>query len=100
MECRGKRPLGGAYNHITRKGGIGFAFRNEFGVMAAGGACPLDGLLSAEHAEVLACRHAVDFAVKHGFTQVILEIDAQEVRRKLISSSSFNTSVLGPIYDD
>ncbi|KAL6182468.1 hypothetical protein ACLB2K_043887 [Fragaria x ananassa] len=68
--------------------------------MAAGGACPLDGLLSAEHAEVLACRHAVDFAVKHGFSQVILEIDAQEVRRQLNSSSPLNTSVLGPIYDD
>ncbi|KAL6218574.1 hypothetical protein ACLB2K_011784 [Fragaria x ananassa] len=68
--------------------------------MAAGGACPQDGLLSAEHAEVLACRHAVDFAVKHDFSQVILEIDAQEVPRQLISSYSFNTSVLGPIYDD
>ena len=37
------------------KGGIGFVVRDYSGNMVAGGAKPLSGIFSAEHAEVLAC---------------------------------------------
>ncbi|XP_062028451.1 uncharacterized protein LOC133744339 [Rosa rugosa] len=90
----------GSFNHITRKGGLGFVVRNELGHMLAGGACPLSGLISPEHAEILACKRAVEFAADHALIPAVLETDASEVKRQLTQHISSNTSVLGRIYDD
>ncbi|XP_024200181.1 uncharacterized protein LOC112203446 [Rosa chinensis] len=56
--------------------GLGFVFRNELGHMLAGGACPLSGLISLEHAEILACKRVVEFAADHALIPAILETDA------------------------
>ncbi|XP_024164259.1 uncharacterized protein LOC112171288 [Rosa chinensis] len=90
----------GAFHHQTRVGGLGFVIRNEWGTLLAGGACPLRGLISPEHAEVLACQHALEFAQNYGFAPAILETDAMEVQRQLMACSSTNTSALGRIYED
>ncbi|XP_061999334.1 uncharacterized protein LOC133716674 [Rosa rugosa] len=90
----------GAFNHVTRQGGVGFVIRNELGIMLAGGACPLSGLLSAEHGEVLACQKALEFASAHSFLPAILETDALAVQGQLSAAIGTNNSVLGRIYDD
>ena len=92
--------IDGAYNHTTRRGGIGFVIRDFTGNMVAGGASPCQGLLSAEHAEILACSFAIDFGIEQGFSTVVLETDAQEVCRQLNASNIPNTTLLGRIYDD
>ncbi|XP_024159725.1 uncharacterized protein LOC112167011 [Rosa chinensis] len=90
----------GAFHHVTRKGGLGFVIRNETGVMLGGGAWSVSGLLSSEHAEILACKAALEFAGEHGFGPAILEIDAFEVQHQLSRCASANLSLLGRIYDD
>ncbi|XP_062013381.1 uncharacterized protein LOC133729816 [Rosa rugosa] len=90
----------GAFHHASRKGGLGFVFRNENGIMLGGGAWPLSGLNSPEHAEILACKVALEFAEVHGFGPVLLETDALEVQRQLSLHDSVNLSGLGRIYDD
>ncbi|XP_024177825.1 uncharacterized protein LOC112183708 [Rosa chinensis] len=83
-----------------QKGGLGFEIRNETGVMLGGGAWPVSGLLSPEHAEILACKAAVEFAGEHGFGPAILETDALEVQHQLPRCALANLSLLGRIYDD
>ncbi|XP_024155771.1 uncharacterized protein LOC112163728 [Rosa chinensis] len=90
----------GSFNHVTRSSGIGFVVRDGFGVMLAGGACPVTGLLSPEHGELLACKTTIEFAMEHGYLPAILETDALNVQRQLSESTTSNTSVLGRLYDD
>ena len=90
----------GAYFQSTRNGGWGFVIRDHNGVMLAGGASPIRGLLSAEHAELIACHKAVEFAINHGFSPAILETDALEVRRQLLDDVVPNTSALGRLSED
>ena len=90
----------GAFFHNSRNGGMSFVIRDSTGSMLVGGAFPANSLISAEHAEVLACSKAVEFAETHGFTPAILETDALEVKRQLLEDVVSNTSVLGRIYDD
>ncbi|PRQ38773.1 putative ribonuclease H-like domain, reverse transcriptase zinc-binding domain-containing protein [Rosa chinensis] len=92
--------IDGSFFHETRDGGFGFVVRDSDGTMLGGGAGSLRGLLSAEHAEVQACMHAVRFIAEHGFTPAILETDAMELQRQLNSLSTTNTFVLGRLYDD
>ncbi|XP_062028303.1 uncharacterized protein LOC133744174 [Rosa rugosa] len=92
--------IDGSFFHETRDGGFGFVVRDSDGTMLGGGAGSLRGLLSAEHAEVQACMHAVRFIAAYGFTPAILETDAMELQRQLSSLSTTNTSVLGQLYDD
>ncbi|XP_024195745.1 uncharacterized protein LOC112198880 [Rosa chinensis] len=92
--------IDGAFNHVTRKGGVGFVIRDDRGVMLAGRACPLRGLLSPEHGEVLACKKAMEFVVYHFFSRIILETDALAVQMLLAATVDSNTTVLGWIYDD
>ncbi|KAM5553802.1 hypothetical protein ABKV19_025832 [Rosa sericea] len=89
----------GSFYHATRKGGFGYVIRDSSGAMLAGGVGPLSGLISAEHAEVLACQRALLFAIEQGFMPAVLETDAQEVQRQ-IGQASINTSALGRIYED
>ncbi|KAL6205013.1 hypothetical protein ACLB2K_022278 [Fragaria x ananassa] len=63
-------------------GGLGFVIRDFSGHMSAGGASPLTGLLSVEHAKLLACSRAFDVALEHGYHSVILETDAQDVQKQ------------------
>ncbi|XP_040375719.1 uncharacterized protein LOC121053171 [Rosa chinensis] len=74
--------VGGSFNHITRQGGLGFVVRNAFGHIL-GGACPLSGLISPEHVEILASKRAAEFAADHAFLPAVLETDASEVKRQL-----------------
>ena len=90
----------GAFNHSTRTGGLGFIIRDSSGTMVAGGACPLRGLISAEHAEILACVKAYDFVMQQDLGPMILETDALEVKRQLELLNTPNTSRLGRLYDD
>ncbi|XP_024160406.1 uncharacterized protein LOC112167596 [Rosa chinensis] len=90
----------GSFHHVTRKGGLGFVVRDANGIMLGGGASQLIGLISLEHAEILACKATLEFALQHGFGPAILETDAMKVQRQLSSEVSANTSLLGRLYDD
>ena len=92
--------MDGAFCSRTRQGGWGFIIRDHLGIMIAGGAGPSPCLVSAEHAEAIACSKAVEFAQVQGFSHAILETDALEVKRQLDCFDSSNTSVLGRLYDD
>lgn len=61
----------GAFQQVTRCGGMSFVIRDFTGSMVAEGACPLRGLISAEHAELLTCDRAVDFAIAQGLQPFI-----------------------------
>ncbi|XP_024193576.1 uncharacterized protein LOC112197206 [Rosa chinensis] len=90
----------GSFHHLTRQGGVGFVIRDDQGVMLAGEAWPVRGLYSPEHAEILACNYALQFALDQDFGPFILETDALEVQRQLPMNGVANTSVLGRIFDD
>ena len=67
--------------------------------MLAGGAGVARCLISAEHAEVMACCKAMEFATTHDFSPAILETDALEVKRQLEDSEISNTSLLRRLYE-
>ncbi|XP_062010699.1 uncharacterized protein LOC133727086 [Rosa rugosa] len=90
----------GSFNPETKRGGLGFVIRDSSGILIAGGARPLNNLLSAEHAEVLACQAALAFVRSHNMMPVILETDSSLVQRQVSSRATRNTSLLGRIYDD
>ncbi|XP_062021164.1 uncharacterized protein LOC133737669 [Rosa rugosa] len=69
----------GSYNYTSKCGGAGFVVRDSLGNFLAGEGRPLQGLLCSEHAEVLGCRLAANFAVEQGFVPSLLELDAQVV---------------------
>ncbi|KAL6141293.1 hypothetical protein ACLB2K_059583 [Fragaria x ananassa] len=87
-----------AFNHVTRWGGASFVSRDSSGNVSACGAAPLTGLISVEHAKLLTCKLAMDFALSHDFFSVWVETDAQEVCRQISEDSMPNTSVLGPSF--
>ncbi|XP_050386981.1 uncharacterized protein LOC126803234 [Argentina anserina] len=76
------------------KGGFSFVIRDSLCTLVACGAGPLASLISAEHAELLACCKAVDFHPS------IIETDAMEVKRQLDAANMPNTSTLGRMYED
>ncbi|XP_061993271.1 uncharacterized protein LOC133711122 [Rosa rugosa] len=107
LEWINRSPLGmlkvnidGSYYAATRNGGLGFVIRDFVGTMLAGGATPLQNLLSAEHAEALACHAAVKFVLHHNMMPVLLETDSLLVQRQVSAQTTSNTSVLGRLYDD
>ncbi|XP_061993303.1 uncharacterized protein LOC133711154 [Rosa rugosa] len=53
----------GAFNPQTKTGGTGLVFKDAFGHLLTGIGRPLVGLLSTEHAELLACKCAVEFII-------------------------------------
>ncbi|XP_024155797.1 uncharacterized protein LOC112163764 [Rosa chinensis] len=81
----------GSFNHVTGQGGVEFVIRNETGAMLVGGACPVYGLLSPEHGELLACKKALAFAIDHSFLPAIMEMDALNVQCQLMDATAPNT---------
>lgn len=51
-------------------------------------------MMSPEHAEVLACKKALEFVVAHSFAPAKLVTDASEVQLMLSNPSAANTPVL------
>ncbi|XP_062006063.1 uncharacterized protein LOC133723263 [Rosa rugosa] len=90
----------GSFDHVSRKGSAGFVVRDCNGTMIAGGGKPLCGLLSAEHAEALACKLAFDFVLDQVLVPAIVETDSQLVQQQLCRSEGSNFSQLGRLYDD
>ncbi|XP_062028675.1 uncharacterized protein LOC133744609 [Rosa rugosa] len=90
----------GSFNPETKRGGLGFVIHDSSGTLIAGGVRPLNNLLSAEHAEVLACQAALEFVRSRNMMPVILETDSSLVQRQVASRATRNTSLLGRIYDD
>ncbi|XP_062014320.1 uncharacterized protein LOC133730820 [Rosa rugosa] len=87
-------------NVATKTGSGGFVIRDWQGTMLAGGGKPLVGLISPEHAEVEAYKHAVKFAVEQAFMPTMIETDSLLVQQQLVSHVGVNTSVLGRLYED
>ncbi|XP_062014134.1 uncharacterized protein LOC133730589 [Rosa rugosa] len=77
--------IDGCFNPGTRLGGLGFVIRDSVGTWIAGGASPLRNLVSAEHAEALACQSAVNFVLEHNMMPVIIETDSLLVQRQVAS---------------
>ncbi|XP_024200160.1 uncharacterized protein LOC112203423 [Rosa chinensis] len=92
--------IDGAFLSTTRQGGLGFVIRDSNSSMLVGGAMPLRNLLSAEHAEILACQAAVRFVLDHNMMPAVIETDSLLVKQQAAINSSSNTSLLGRLYDD
>ena len=79
--------------------GFGAIIRNSSGGVMVGMSMKGPYVNSSEEVEVLACRRALEFSRKVGFSRVIIEGDCLNVMRAL-SVSTENSSLLGHIYED
>ena len=69
----------GAISSAQRCAGAGVVVRDHVGNLLAGRCMRFDAIQEPLVIEQLACREAVRIAVEHGFQQVIVETDSQEV---------------------
>ncbi|XP_024200680.1 uncharacterized protein LOC112204027 [Rosa chinensis] len=90
----------GSFNLSTRKGGIGFVVCDSEGRMLARGGRSVANLISPEHAEVLACKLALNYIEENSCFPAIVETDALMVQRQLTTAVEPNAFVLGRLYDD
>ncbi|XP_024178797.1 uncharacterized protein LOC112184787 [Rosa chinensis] len=94
-----KLNIDGAFVKETGAGGVGLVLRDSFGQFLLGKGKSMFGLLSAEHAELLACKEAFLLIVEYSLQPVIVETDALTVEQQLTGMGN-NLSLLGRIYDD
>ena len=83
--------------HMTS--GIGAIIRNNRGEVMASLSTKGPPVACSEEAEILACRHAVEFALECGFTKLVLEGDNQAIMTALSSRRGL-VSRLGHIIQD
>lgn len=83
--------------HMTS--GIGAIIRNDRGEVMASLSTKGPLVACSEEAEILACRHAVEFALECGFTKLVLEGDNQAIMTALSSRRGL-VSQLGHIIQD
>ena len=69
--------------HMTS--GIGAIIHNDRGEVMASLSTKGPPVACSEEAEILACRHAVEFALECGFTKLVLEGDNQAIMTALSS---------------
>ena len=79
--------------------GVGVVMRNDKGEVMASLATRGPPVRDSEEVEVLACQRTLEFAVKVGFSELILEGDNLTVMKSLISLKP-NRSRLGHIYEE
>lgn len=60
-----------------------FLIRDSHGIAIVGNEAPLERLLSAEHAELIECQAAMDFAMENRLAPVIIETDCLVVQLQL-----------------
>ncbi|XP_062028960.1 uncharacterized protein LOC133744958 [Rosa rugosa] len=89
----------GAFISETSAGGIGLVMRDNLGQFLACEGKPVRGLLSAEHAELLACKATIDLIVDRSLQPAIVETDSLIVQQQLVGVGN-NLSRLGRIYED
>ncbi|CAO1940684.1 unnamed protein product, partial [Urochloa humidicola] len=77
----------GAFIPGSNKAGWGFVIRNHFGKVVAAGAGPANFVLSAQHAEAIACLKGLEQAAVMGMSRVILETDAAVIAKVLSDPS-------------
>ncbi|XP_024164458.1 uncharacterized protein LOC112171517 [Rosa chinensis] len=88
-----------AFISETSASGIGLVMRDNLGQFLACEGKPVRGLLSAEHAELLACKAAIDLIVDRSLQPAIVETDSLIVQQQLVGVGN-NLSRLGRIYED
>ena len=79
--------------------GFGAIVRNDSGEVMAAISARGPPVVDNEEAEVLACRHAVEFAMEAKFRELIIRGDNVNVMKTIMSSKA-NYSRLGHIYED
>ena len=79
--------------------GFGAIIRNAAGEVMAGMSVKGPYVNNSEEAEVLACQKAIEFSIKAGFSELMIEGDNANVIRA-ISSPLANKSLLGHVYED
>jgi ribonuclease HI len=90
----------GAFDCHTRQGGLGFLIRDSNGQFLGGSSKALSNVVSAEHAELLACQAVVSLVIERSLSPVIIETDSIVVQQQLTSNVGLNSSILGRLYDD
>ena len=83
----------------TSTSGVGVMIRNVGGQVMATMSSKGHETIDSEEVEVLACRRALEFAIKAGFSNLIVEGDNSNVMRSIVSTQT-DWSCLGNLYDD
>lgn len=73
---------------------MGFVIRNHLGNAVAAGSGSADLLMSAQHAEAIACMKGLEFAATLGMRRVIVETNATIIA-KMLSDTTYDRPVLG-----
>ncbi|KAM5569439.1 hypothetical protein ABKV19_016788 [Rosa sericea] len=94
-----KLNIDGAFMLASGSGGIGMVLRDNTGQFLAAKGRPVMGLMSAEHAELLACKEALEFILERSLQPAIVETDSLVIKQQL-SHAGVNLSRLGRIYED
>ncbi|XP_062014144.1 uncharacterized protein LOC133730601 [Rosa rugosa] len=99
-KCWLKINFNGAFNGGTGKAAVGVVVRDETGVCLGAVGKAFSYIHSAEHAELTACREAVDNVITHLLHPVIFETDCLILKQQLCQERGQNLSALGRLYDD
>ncbi|XP_062013973.1 uncharacterized protein LOC133730390 [Rosa rugosa] len=89
----------GAFCSETGAGGSGLVLRDHLGKFLACKGRAVRGLISAEHAKLLAIKTAINFIVERSLQPAIVETDSLLVQQQLLGNGN-NLSRLGRIYED
>jgi ribonuclease HI len=89
----------GAFSQGSGHGGGAVVMREHHGSFLAGSSWFFPQVTDPEHAELLACRAAVQLAKDRGVSKLMLESDCQAAVRK-IATTELDRSVHGPLVED
>jgi ribonuclease HI len=89
----------GAFSQGSGHGGGGVVMRDHHGSFLAGSSCFFPQVTDPEHAELLACRAAIQLATDRGVSKLMLESDYQAAVRK-IATTELDRSMHGPLVED
>jgi ribonuclease HI len=89
----------GSFIPGSNKAGWGFVIRDHCGKVAAAGAGSSNILLSAQHAEAIACMKGLEYAAELGMRRVVLETDAISIA-KALPEPGIDRSIIGSVLCD
>lgn len=89
----------GAFIPGSNNAGWGFVIRDHFGMVIATGAGLQNHVMSATHAEAIACLRGLEYAADLGLRHAILETDAAVIAEAL-RNKGVDRSVLGTLIDE
>ncbi|PRQ29297.1 putative ribonuclease H-like domain-containing protein [Rosa chinensis] len=89
----------GAFDLLSKSGGIGVVIRDALGDIVGGACIKVNSVASPEAIEAMACRAACSLAVQYHLSPIIFETDCQHLVSS-VESGAEETSALGRVIED